>query len=82
MRMSCATMISLLTLGGCAIEPTTGERLTDASDPACSAAAAARARDAAVNGYDEEAQRSIWQESYKSCVAWNRKSILVESAGH
>jgi hypothetical protein len=79
MRMPGLLVVSLLTVGGCATEPDASPRTAETSDPACSAVAATRSRDAAVNGYDEEAQKNIWQDSYKSCVAWKAKATLVES---
>ncbi|MDR3526164.1 MAG: hypothetical protein P4L57_02720 [Rhizomicrobium sp.] len=79
MRTSCFVIVSLLALGGCATEPDSSTTVADASDPVCTATAAARSRDAAVNGYDQEAQRNIWQDAYKSCVVWKTKSTLVES---
>jgi len=82
MRKSWVVMVSLLALGGCATEPDATANAIAQSDGACSAAAAARTRDAAINGYDEAAQHGIWQDAYNSCVAWSKKSVLVEAGRH
>jgi len=60
-------------------EPT---QTATAADPTCLTAANTRARDAALNGYDKDTQRSIRQESYNSCVTWGKKAVLVESGRH
>lgn len=79
MRKSWVLVVSLLALAGCTSVPEAPAQSADASDSACSATADGRARDAAINGYDKETQKAIRQESYKSCVAWSKKSVLVES---
>lgn len=37
-------------------------------DPHCRSIAADRARDAAENGYDEDMQRRIFEDSYRRCL--------------
>lgn len=78
MRKSWVLMIGLSALTGCALEPDVTAATADASDPACMAAADARARDAAINGYDKSAQLAIRQESHNSCMVWGKKTTLVE----
>ncbi len=74
--------VSVRALGVCVTEPDTSTIAADSSDPACGVAAAARSRDAQINGYDEQTQELIAQEAYKSCLLWNKKSVLVDSGRH
>jgi len=78
MRISGAAGLSLILLGGCALEPTASPQAAEASDPVCRAAAGARARDAAVNGYDALLQDAIRKDSYTNCVAYSKNSLMLD----
>jgi len=75
--MRICILILALGIAGCAAEPRLDQR-SRAADPACADVAAARMRDAMINGADSKMQQAIWNDAYKNCVFWKNKSGFVE----
>ncbi len=82
MQSGCILILSLLALAGCVTEPVAKERMAATSNSACSTVAAARTRDAAINGYNLQMQEAVWNEVLDSCLFWSVKSSLVDAFHH
>ncbi len=68
-------LFAILGLGACSSDRALQPEAS--ADPVCAAQAAARARDADLNGFDHPLQRKIYDRAYKDCVFWASKSITV-----
>jgi|WetSurMetagenome_2_1015567.scaffolds.fasta_scaffold651156_2 hypothetical protein len=64
-------VIIAIGLSGCATQtnqPQAGE------SGHCASVAATRANDAAVNGYDQDTQKRIYDSTVQDCLKWSKKS--------
>ena len=75
MRSAMILSVFVLALGGCATKSDSVAHQAQ-TDPFCHAVAVARARDAAVYGYERAIMEAIEQYSYQSCLANSRTAVL------
>jgi hypothetical protein len=66
----------LLTTLLCACSANTDNQAEIGND-ICAKTAAARAHDAAYNGYDSAMQQKIYAETYKDCLAWKDRATVI-----
>jgi len=74
------SIIVLLGLGGCATQAESPQ-VAQQSVP-CAAVAAARARDAGINGYDADRQKIIYEGAYKDCLKWSDQAVYNDYGNH
>jgi hypothetical protein len=69
MKIHQLVVIMTIGLAGCATNQPQAEE-----SGYCASVAAARAHDAAINGYDQDTQKRIYDGTYQDCLDWSKKS--------
>jgi hypothetical protein len=75
MKIHRLIVIIAIGLSGCATQ--TNQPQAEESDH-CASVAATRANDAAINGYDQDTQKRIYDSTYQDCLNWSKKSTYKD----